>query len=258
MINNITEIVTQTGNKLLEWRKKSYFSGTWKKNEFKADADYKAHKYIKNKLKKINPKIPIVSEEDFSLIKNNRPKIYWLIDPIDGTLSFVNGFPGFVTQIALIENNIPIMSTVFAPLFNNLYFAEHKKGAYLNEKKLIINKKNIKSIIDNTPKPRGITLEIFKHLKLKKYLESGSISLKICKIAEGAADLFVKDVTIRDWDIAAPHLILKEAGGSLVKTNNESFSYTKNYSHNGLIASLNMKHSTQISNWIKQKNSYCS
>lgn len=255
MINNIKEIVTQTGNKLLEWRKKSYFSGAWKNNEFKAEVDYKAHKFIKNNLKKITPKIPIVSEEDFSLIKNTRPKIYWLIDPIDGTLSFVNGFPGFVTQIALIKNNRPIMSAIFAPLFNNLYSAEYKKGAYLNKKKLIINKKSIKSITDNTPKPKGITLEIFNYFKLKKYLESGSISLKICKIAEGTTDLFVKDITIRDWDIAAPHLILKEAGGSLVKINNENFTYTKNYNHNGLIASLNSKHSSQIANWIKQKNS---
>ena len=67
---------------------------------------------------------------------------------------------------------------------------------------------------DNYPKAKGIAAEIACDLDIQGYLESGSIGLKICRVAEGKAHLFVKDIELYDWDVAAPHLILRESGGS--------------------------------------------
>jgi len=69
-----------------------------------------------------------------------------------------------------------------------------------------------------------------------KYLESGSIGLKICMVAQGVADLFVKDVTVRDWDVAAPHLVLSEAGGVLRRFDGQEFELAGSFEKLGLIA----------------------
>ena len=70
-------------------------------------------------------------------------------------------------------------------------------------------------LTDNYPEPRGIARRLVDGLPCTGYLESGSIGMKICRVAHGEADLFVKDVVLRDWDLAPGHLILSEAGGCM-------------------------------------------
>lgn len=67
-------------------------------------------------------------------------------------------------------------------------------------------------------------------------MESGSIALKICRIADGSADLFVKDVAVRDWDVAAPSLVLTEAGGTFTGMDGAPWHFGGNWEKRGLIA----------------------
>ena len=73
------------------------------------------------------------------------------------------------------------------------------------------------------------------------YVESGSLSLKICRVADGVADLFVKDVEIRDWDVAAPMLILFEAGGVISQVDGAQFDLYGDFEKNGLIVAKSEK-----------------
>lgn len=241
-IHELINIVKEVSELLLKWRKAEIFEGKWVGTQFKAKADLMAHQELVERLNKVYPDIPIVSEESTFSMVDDRAKIYWLIDPIDGTASFVKGYPGFVTQVALMEGNRPKVSVICAPAIKETYIGVSGKGAYLNNKKISVPPKEIvETLIDNYPEPKGIAKKIHESLNVKKYIECGSIALKICKVASGNADIFVKDVIVSDWDLAAPQLILEETGGCLTDINGEKIKYFGSYQHPGLIVSRSRK-----------------
>lgn len=252
MLDKLSDLTRKVGSQLLEWRKSGIADGKWEGSQYKAKVDKMAHDLFSNGLKEIDPDIFIVSEEDAdSWILNKGKDKYWLIDPLDGTASFAQGYPGFVTQAALMAGQKPLAAIVFAPVFDLMYIAQSNAGAYCNGRKITVNKKDIpQSIIDNYPKPRGIAKDIYKYLRLSKYIECGSIGLKLCRVADGEADLFIKQVTVRPWDLAAAHLVLEEAGGILTDKFGRSIDYSGSYEIQGLIAVTNKEILTRITKKI--------
>jgi len=238
MRTELSKIVTEVGFLLLKWRADGRFEGRWEgPHQFKAQVDLMAHEALTNRLSELAPDIPVISEENPASWLNVRPERYWLIDPIDGTASFVRGYPGFVTQVALMERGVPVLAVVWAPALSLLYVAERNKGVSLNDAKFLVKAGfPAEKLIDNFPEPQGIVLSAFKELGFQKYIECGSISLKICRVADGTADLFFKTVTVKDWDVAAPHLIIAEAGGYLSDIHGQAVSYSGVFEKAGLIA----------------------
>ena len=238
MLDDVQAMLREVGNALIVKRENFLGSGRWEKTQFKSEADLMAEEIISSSLHKITPNMPIMTEEDLGSHKLNRDARYWLVDPLDGTASYCEGFNGFVTQIALMVYNIPVLSAVYAPVSDSMYTAELNSGARLNGEPLKI-KSNISEIclIDNYPKPRGIAQLINRSSPDSKYIELGSIGLKICKVADGTANLFVKDVIVRDWDLAPGHLILSEAGGIFRDLNCNGIKYSGEVEQqNGIIA----------------------
>ena len=254
MLAELVEIVAEAGELLVKWRTAGRFDGRWEgPHQFKAQADLMAHEALTIKLSSLAPTIPIISEENPDSWVMERPDRYWLIDPIDGTASFIQGYSGFVTQVALIENGVAVMAVVLAPVLNLMYVAEKNKGVLLNGEKLIV--KTVfpaENLIDNFPEPTGITLLAFKELGFRKYLESGSISLKICRVADGTADLFFKNIAVKDWDIAAPQLIIEEMGGYLSDIHGRPFTYNGSFEKMGLIAALNENTHRMFFDWYSK------
>lgn len=238
MLNELSCIVREVGNGLLELRKTGGLEGKWEGRQYKAKADKMANEILSSGLKRITPDIAVISEEDpDSHALQIGEARYWLIDPIDGTASFAEGYPGFVTQAALIIDQSPAIAAVFSPVFDLMYLAERRKGAYCNGSKLsLMPEREARSIIDNYPKPEGVARALYDKLNLSKYIECGSIGLKICRIADGTADLFVKDVTVKGWDLAAPHLILEESGGILTDSRGRDIEYPGLYRIEGVVA----------------------
>ena len=250
MLEELITVLKEVGNLLLNWRNAGLREGVWHEGQFKAKADAMAHNALQGLLQDSWPRIPVISEENPASLVAERPDPYWLIDPIDGTASFVNGFNGFVTQAALMMNAQPVISVIYAPVTNDTYHAELGKGAYLNEKKLSVPLERLSAIlIDNSPEPQGLTSEAYKALHCKKYVECGSISLKICKIADGTANIFIKPVRMYDWDLAAPHLVIREAGGILRDIFGEHISYQDGYHHPGIIAAAEEMTFTKALSW---------
>ena len=213
-LKNILDIFTNVGDQICSWREKYPYRKIVEPSEFKTEADLKAHNMISEALYKFDSGIEIVSEESafHSLI---RPKTYWLIDPIDGTASWYEGFDGFVTQAALIVNDVPEFGVIYAPALKTLWYGIRNKGAFKNGERLnLISETEKIKIIDNTSKPHGITKFIYDSLKANEYIECGSLGLKSVKVADGTADIFIKDVPVRDWDIAPADVSVSELGGS--------------------------------------------
>lgn len=250
MLDDLQVMLRAVGNALIEKRTEFYGSGRWEQTQFKSEADLMAQDIISCSLHKISPNIPIMTEEDSGTHKLNRDACYWLVDPLDGTASYCEGYNGFVTQIALMVNNAPVLSAVYAPTSDSMYTAELNKGSSLNGEPLKVNSSSSEiRLIDNYPKPRGIAQLITGSSPDAEYIESGSIGLKICKVADGTANLFVKDVIVRDWDLAPGHLVLSEAGGVFSNLSGDEIIYSGEVEQqNGIIASASKAIVCQVLN----------
>jgi len=250
-------VVEHVGRQILAWRYDQSSKSFHCKSEFKTEADRKAHALLEQGLSKLFKEIPIVSEESDS---HNpiRPSRYWLIDPIDGTASWYNGFDGFACQAAYIEEEIPKYGVINAPALGMTWTAMLGCGAYKNNKLLPGLQHHSRLILtDNYPEPRGIAGFLASDLKITSYLESGSIGLKCALVADGSADLFVKDVVVRDWDVAPAAVILQEVGAYLSDSFGGRILFNGSYQkHKGVVVYRDKKLSRRVFESIdKYKNS---
>lgn len=204
-------------------------------------ADLASHKIITDSIKKITPDIPILSEEEFIDWKIRKKwKKYWLIDPLDGTKEFIKKNDEFTVNIALIENNRPILGVIYTPALNELFYSIKNFGSYkIFTKKKLNTLKEAKRISINKKKSNKIKIvgsRSHSNPKLDKWvnknfnefdiLQKGS-SLKFCLIAEGSADIYPRFGPTSEWDIAAGHIILEEAGGKLKSIDNKEILYNE-------------------------------
>lgn len=255
MRKQLADILRQAGQLLLELRASGAVMHQRRGAVVKASADVEVHRFLAQALTTLSPGVPVVSEEDAHTHGHERPDLYWLIDPIDGTASFVDGFPGFVTQAALMHDRRPVLAGVHAPVLAETFLAEAGAGASRNGARLNVatRARGEWVLIDNTPAPHGLAARLTRDWSIPGYLECGSIGLKICRVAEGRADLFVKDIPVRDWDVAAPQLVLEEAGGCLRDPEGRPFAYTGPFEHAGLIACTSVDTVARVVAWSKRQ-----
>ena len=203
-------------------------------------ADLASNKIIINALRQLDRAIPILSEE--SLVEWNKRKNwtkYWLVDPLDGTKEFIKKNGEFTVNIALIENNKPILGVIYAPVKSDLYFALKKYGSYkINSNSMLIdlkesqklfvsNQSNIKRVIGSrSHSNQSFDSWVNKNFSNAEIVQAGS-SLKFCLIAEGAADIYPRFSPTSEWDIAAGHIIVSEAGGGVSTFENIEINYNE-------------------------------
>ncbi len=252
LLDRVQDILREVGTTLLTMRAQGPVQGTWHATQLKSEADLIAETLIMRGLRALTPDLPVVSEVDLSSHAVDRLARYWLVDPIDGTASFCGGYAGFVSQIALMEGAEPMLGAVYGPALDLMYLAERGAGASANGSKLKLGWQGGDVVLtDNYPEPRGIAKLLYEQLPCAGYLESGSIGLKICRVADGQADLFVKDVTVRDWDLAPGHLILQEAGGVLVDLRGRQIDYGGSMEQSGgLIAAASQNLADRVTNFL--------
>ncbi len=251
MINRIGELLRQVGDELLALRGTGIEDGKWYGTQLKTEADILAHKMICTGLARLTPDLPVISEEDESSHARTRPTRYWLIDPIDGTASYAGGYDGWVSQIALMADGVPVLGAVYAPAFRHLFLAESGAGATRNGERLNVSEDlKCDTLIDNYPEPRGTAHDLFSAFGMSTYRESGSIGLKACRIADATADVFFKDVTLRDWDIAPADIIVSEAGGVVRSLTDTPFPYEGPFKKPGVVVATHSKLASQVADFV--------
>lgn len=195
------------------------------KHEKKSDdtvvtkADLQADNIIQTHLKKTG--IPILSEETRDDPSRLKSKYVWIIDPIDGTKDFVAGEDEFTVNIALIENQKPILGVVYAPTLNKFYEAT-KNEAWLNSKQIRTSKKARFEDMTFLASKRHNEKPVQNFLKQNtfKEVQHVSSSLKGCLVAEGKADIIVRLTAQSTWDVAAMHAVIQGAGGIMTGITN--------------------------------------
>ena len=176
-------------------------------SDFVTNSDIKVEKIIIEELKKARPNYSIISEEIG--IENNRDKNNtWVIDPIDGTINFLHGIPHFAISIALKSKDEIVSGLIFDPIKNEMFFAEKDNGAFFNNQRIRVSKKND---IQNCLFATGGKFEKEPNISYRK---SGCAALDIAYVAAGRYDgFFQKGLNL--WDIAAGIILVKEAGGEI-------------------------------------------
>ena len=180
-------------------------------NDFVTNADFKAEKIIIEELNKAKPNYSIISEEN-GIVNNRDKNNTWIIDPIDGTINFLHGVPHFAISIALKSDDEIISGLIFDPIKNEMFYAEKNNGAFLNNQRIRVSKKNklsdclfvTNNKLNNDP---GLT-----------YRKSGCAALDMAYVASGRYDGFFQH-NLCLWDIAAGIILVKEAGGILNEIN---------------------------------------
>ena len=185
--------------------------------DFVTNSDLKTEKIIIEELKKAKPNYSILSEENG--FENNKDKNNtWIIDPIDGTVNFLHGIPHFAISIALKSNDEIISGIIFDPIKNEIFYAEKNNGAFFNNHRIRVSKKN--EINDCLFVTGG---KLMNELELP-YRKSGCAALDLAYVAAGRYDgYFQKDLNL--WDIGAGIILVEEAGGII---NEIDLSITKN------------------------------
>lgn len=211
--------------------------------------------------------IPVLSEEG-EPIEFEQKKTYpylWIVDPLDGTKEFVKRNGEFTVNIALIENNVPIIGVIFSPTFKDIYFSLKNTGAFkINRHDFIPFLENIKtSQLENLfrvarqlplvkKKEAYVVVASRSHMSSETYYHIENIkhhhakvdivntgsSIKLCWVAEGMADEYPRFGPTMEWDTAAGHAILLEAGCDLLdlKTNTTMVYNRENLLNNWFIA----------------------
>ena len=198
-----------------------------------SNGDLYVNDIITKKILEITPNIPIVSEETVDLSIKNKSKIFWLIDPIDGTKEYIAGKDQYTLNAALVINQIPVLGLVGVPKKNRLFFSYNPGESYLIEnnitKKINCSKKQPKNKIvalSSIGKPSDIVLNKLKEYKVNTIVQMAS-SYKFCVIATGEYDIYAAKERANEWDYAAGHAIAENAGAIIKTLDGKPFLYGK-------------------------------
>ena len=188
--------------------------------DFVSSADKRTEKILIEELQKAHSEYGVITEET-GIINKLNTKNRWIIDPIDGTMNFLNGIPQFAISVGYEEDNEIKCGVIFNPIMNEMFCAEKGNGAYLNNSRIrVSNKKKLNDALLVTGGPKGnskIKDRIFSEYinvsnKVANVRKFGSAALDMAYVACGRFDGYWQR-ELNYWDIAAGIVILKEAGG---------------------------------------------
>ncbi len=226
LLPRVIEIARQASEKILEVYNSEFAIAHKDDKSPLTEADMAAHKVIVAGLSALTPDIPVLSEESASIpfAERSRWRRYWLVDPLDGTKEFIKRNGEFTVNIALIEGHEPVLGVIVVPVSGLCYFAAKGAGAFKEMPGGAAQPIHVKPldlghvIAVGSRSHAGPQLEQFlKNLGSHELMSMGS-SLKICLVAEGKADIYPRLGLTSEWDTAAAHCIVVEAGGRLTDT----------------------------------------
>ncbi|OGB21943.1 MAG: inositol monophosphatase [Burkholderiales bacterium RIFCSPLOWO2_02_FULL_57_36] len=193
-----------------------------KHNDFVTEVDQAAEQAIIEVLKNAYPDHAILAEESgASANLHDQNENVWIIDPLDGTTNFIHGFPQYCVSIALQHRGQITQAVIYDPTRNDLFTATKGAGAYLNDKRLRVTKRDkIADALIGTGFPYTDMTRLDEYLKMFRIMTEksaglrrpGAAALDLAYVAAGRLDGFFEK-GLKPWDIAAGSLLITEAGG---------------------------------------------
>src|SRR5436305_8088905 len=234
-IEEVCDLAVKAGRKIMRFYKNSTEITLKKDASPLTAADRASHEFLMQSLQELTPAIPVISEESDQAANGASAcaSTFWLVDPLDGTKEFMKGTDEFTVNIALVEAGRPVLGVVHAPALNLTYYGGQTIGAWRRKAdetpvSIVTRKANgskmaVVASKDHAGPRVGALLSRLKEPELR----SMGSSLKFCLVAEGKADLYLRDLPTMEWDTAATLCIVESAGGGVYSLDCRRLRYSK-------------------------------
>ena len=198
-------------------------------------ADRASHDFLLNSLQLLTPETAVISEESEEAPNGSidTGRFSWLVDPLDGTKEFLKGTKEFTVNVALMEAGLPILGVVHAPALSLTYYGMRNFGSWRqidDEPPIPISTRRADSselaVVASKDHTGPLVSAMLERLR-RPQLQSMGSSLKFCLVAEGKADLYLRDLPTMEWDTAAAQCIVEAAGGGTYSLDGEPLRYGK-------------------------------
>ncbi len=233
IIEDLVDTFLSAGDLSIQLREKGLSKEIKSDNTPVSNGDIEVNNFISSKISKVTPDIPIISEETSENKNNSELKDFWLVDPIDGTYDYINNLEEFTINAGLIINNKPVAGLINAPAKKRMFYSYGKGKSFeltnnktINLSELPFKKKEPLNFISYSNKIKPEIQKIYDELGVKEHTRMKS-SLKFCVVAACEFDGYVAEPRAYEWDIAAGHAILENAGGSVKDFDRNEILYGK-------------------------------
>lgn len=234
----LLQAMEEAGEAIVKLQQTGFSVSRKSNNEILTQADLLANTILKTHLTTSFPDYGWLSEESIDDADRLTCQRVWVVDPIDGTIEYAHGLPEYAISVALVENGIPIVSSVFNPATGEFYHAIKGQGAWQGKDKIQctnIEDKNFILLASRSEYKRGEWDKYQQHHQVKQV---GSIAYKLALIAAGKAQATFSLGPKNEWDIAAGVLLVQEAGGIVTDKRRINFIFNqKNVLVDGIVAS---------------------
>ena len=240
MLDSIRQIAVEAGIEILRYYGRQGVVEAKADNSPLTQADRAAHAYICTRLRALDAGIPVLSEEsDEEEIRERKSwKRFWLVDPLDGTKEFIKQTGEFTVNIALIEDGEAVLGVVHVPAREWTYSAEKGRGAWKQIDGAPAERIRVRPAPAGDDPDAGLTFvasrdhagpQVKRLLEVFPGVEARSMgsALKFCLVAEGEADLYLRDAPTMEWDVAAAQCIVEAAGGQVLTLEKRPLVYNK-------------------------------
>jgi myo-inositol-1(or 4)-monophosphatase len=211
----------------------------WTKGEDRSpvsEADIAVNDLLRERLTQLAPDAGWISEETEADPEPRTAAAVWIVDPIDGTRAFIAGRPDWTISVALVADGRPRLAALYAPVLEQMFLAEHGAGATLNGVRMAVS--------------NGADMTGAKIAGPKKYLDRlekltpailpqpkvHSLALRLTQVGAGTLDAAFSSGGSQDWDLAAAHLLVHEAGGLLTDFAGRPLLFNGLGAHRALVA----------------------
>jgi 3'(2'), 5'-bisphosphate nucleotidase len=235
LLDAVSQIARDAGRAILEVYARDFAVALKADRSPLTEADEVAHAIIDRSLRTLAPSVPVLSEEGTPERQTDRRTWtrLWLVDPLDGTKEFLKRNGEFTVNIALVTEHQATLGVVLAPALDRLYFGALGVGAWRQDgdglpEPIYVRRasRNPPLVVGSRSHPSGELADYLAALGPHEITSMGS-SLKICLVAEGAADLYPRLGPTSEWDTAAAHAILESAGGRMIDTTGQPLRYNR-------------------------------
>ncbi len=233
LLQPVIELAHQAGRAILEVYEGDFAVEEKDDESPLTRADLASHRIIAAGLCELTPELPLISEEGglAPFAERSSWGRYWLIDPLDGTREFVNRNDEFTVNIALIDEHRPVLGVVYVPVLGLTYAAAAGSGAHRSDTDGQLRPIKVAAASAEVPRivgsrsHRGSSLDAFLGAVGEHELLPMGSSLKFCRVAEGAADLYPRLGPTSEWDTAAAQAVVEQAGGAVLRLDGEPLLY---------------------------------
>ena len=223
LLNIAKEAALKAGKAIMEVYATSFEVYTKDDDSPVTQADLKASQIIKETLAPTG--LPFISEEDLPEDRSSFNR-YWLVDPLDGTVEFVNRNGEFTVNIALIDNKRPVLGVIYAPVLDKMWTSEDIKPSPLSSQLSTFT-----VLVSRSHRTVEVDRYINNVLRLTHpnlVIDTQGSSLKFARLAEGSADVYVCYSKTKEWDTAAAEAILCATGGKVLRiSDGQPLEYSK-------------------------------